>query len=206
MPVGMIADLPSVLIVSPKLGVANLAEFVAASKKAPGRLSYGSVGAGSPQHVAMEMFKQSTGAQLLHVPYKGGPQAVMDVVADHIQATWIAIPVAAPLIRTGQVQALAVGSGTRSTLMPEVPTLAECGVTDFEYLPWLGLYAPPGTPATVVSRMNLAMQDVLKDPGVSATLLASGLEARPMSTADSERRGRLERQAMIKVVRRLALE
>lgn len=202
-PVAMLADLPSVLVIPGTSTSRTLAEFVAASKVEGSKVAYGSVGMGSPQHIAMEQLKLSTSAKMLHVPYRGGPQAVADVVAGQIQATWIAIPVAAPFIKNGQLRAMAVGGPGRSPTLPEVPTLREAGVTDFEYVPWIGLYAPPKTPSSVVGLLNKHIQDILVSPDVRARLSAAGLEAKPMGVAQFEQRGVSERRAMADVVKRI---
>jgi tripartite-type tricarboxylate transporter receptor subunit TctC len=202
-PISMIADLPSVLVVPGAAAWRTLAEFVAASKAGGRSFSYGSVGMGSPQHIAMEQLKLATGADLLHVPYRGGPQAVADVVAGQIQATWISIPVAAGFIKSGQLRALAVGGGARSPTLPGVPTLKEAGVAEFEYVPWIGLYAPPKTPSSVVAMLDKHVQEILHEPGNIARLVAAGLDARPMGAAEFEQRGAAERRDMAAVVKRI---
>ncbi|CCN17916.1 tripartite tricarboxylate transporter substrate binding protein [Bordetella bronchiseptica] len=204
-PIGMVAWLPSVLVVSAALPARTLAELTALSRARPGSLSYGSVGVGSPQHLAMEMLKQSTGLDLLHVPYRGGPQSVADVVAGQIAATWIAIPVAAPFIKSGQLKAIAVGSTARSSELPTVPTLAESGVTDFTYLPWIGFFGPPGLPPSITAALHGALQQALRDHGVSAGLAAAGLEAAPMGAAEFARRCETERREMAAVLDQLDL-
>lgn len=204
-PVAMIADLPSVLVVGESVPARSLPEFLDLARRSPGRLFYGSPGVGSPQHIAMEMLNEAAGVNLVHVPFKGGPQAVNDVVGGQVHATWIAIPVAAGFIKSGQLRALATGGTRRSSLLPDIPTLREGGVTGFEYLPWMGFFAPPRTPRDVVLRLNKAVQEVLAQPAVSQQLLASGVEARPMQVEPFSRRVKSERAAMVPVVKRLAL-
>lgn len=204
-PIGMVAELPSVLVVSPGLPVQTLAELSALSHRKPGSLSYGSVGMGSPQHVAMEMLKKSTGADLLHVPYKGGPQSVADVVAGQIAAAWIAIPVAMPFVKAGQLKAIAVGGRSRSPQFPTVPTLREAGVADFIYLPWIGFFGPPGLPEPMRTTLHAALQEALRDPATSTALAASGLDVRPMSVAEFTQRCAAERHEMAAVLRQLEL-
>lgn len=204
-PIGMVAELPSVLVVTPNLPVRTVAELSALSHRKQGALSYGSVGMGSPQHVAMEMLKKSTGADLLHVPYKGGPQSVADVVAGQIAATWIAIPVAMPFIKAGKLRAIAVGGTTRSPRLPTVPSLREAGVSDFTYLPWVGFFGPPGLPEPVRTTLHAALQVALHDPATSAALAASDLDVRPMSAMDFEQRCATERREMAAVLKQLEL-
>jgi tripartite-type tricarboxylate transporter receptor subunit TctC len=202
-PVGMLAELDSAMVIPNAFPARNLREFVAYSKSHPGQLSYGSTGLGSPQHIAMEMLKASTGANLLHVPYKGGPQSVADAVAGRIQAVWNAIPVLQGFIKSGQLRALVVGGAARSPLLPDVPTLAEAGVTDFTYVPWVGIYAPAGTPTPIISTLNSAMQEILKDPQNRARLLALGLETAPSSSDQLGARGNNERAQMANIVPKL---
>ncbi|WP_256856726.1 tripartite tricarboxylate transporter substrate binding protein [Variovorax sp. KK3] len=204
-PIGMVAELPSVLVVSAGLPVQTLAELVALSHRKPGALSYGSVGMGSPQHVAMEMLKKATGADIVHVPYKGGPQSVADVVAGQIAATWIAIPVAMPFVKSGQLKAIATGGTSRSAQLPTVPTLREAGVADFTYLPWIGFFGPPALPEPVRGTLHAALQEALHDAATAAALAASGLDVRPMSVADFAQRCTAERREMAAVLKQLEL-
>ncbi|VTU28006.1 Argininosuccinate lyase [Variovorax sp. PBS-H4] len=204
-PIGMVAELPSVLVVSSGLPVRTLAELSALSHRNPGSLSYGSVGMGSPQHVAMEMLKKSTGADLTHVPYKGGPQSVADVVAGQIAATWIAIPVAMPFVKSGRLKAIVVGGTTRSAQLPSVPTLREAGVAEFTYLPWIGFFGPPALPQPVRTTLHTALQEALRDPATSAALAAAGLDVRPMSVAEFAQRLGAERREMSAVLKQLEL-
>ncbi|AZG09958.1 tripartite tricarboxylate transporter substrate binding protein [Pigmentiphaga sp. H8] len=203
--VSMIAELPSVLVVPAALPASTLREFVDYSRQHPGKLSYGSVGMGSPQHIAMEMLKSATGADLLHVPYRGGPQAVADVVSGQIQATWIAVSVAVPFIKTGQLRPLAVGGGTRSPQLPDTPTLKEAGVREFEYVPWVGLYAPPNTPAPVLRVLSEAVQGVLDQKASRDQIAGYGLRARASSPAELQQVGQTERGEMAAVIEGLRL-
>lgn len=202
-PVSMIANLPSVLIVPSSLPVESLTDLVQLSKREPERLAYGSVGNASPQHVAMEMLKRATGAKMLHVPYKGGPQAVSELVASQIQAIWIAISVALPFLKAGKVRALATGERRRSHLLPSVPTLQEAGVSTFAYEPWLGLYAPPRTPEPLVRRVHGELQEILREPELGLRYAAAGLEPVQMEHAAFAQRNHAERIEMAAVVKQL---
>lgn len=205
-PVAGVVELPSVLVVPGTLEVRSLGEWIAQSKAPSSRFMYASVGVGSPQHVAMELLKSSTGAKLTHVPYKGGPQAVVDTVNGTVQGTWIAIPVAAPFVKSGQLKPLAVGSAERSEFLPGVPTLREAGVPDFEYVPWLGFYAPPATPRAIIDTLNAAVQEALRDPAEARSLLELGVVPKPCTADDLRRRAEQERQQMAAAVKRLAIE
>jgi len=203
--VSMIAELPSVLVVPAALPVSTLQAFVDYSRRHPGKLSYGSVGMGSPQHIAMEMLKSATGADLLHVPYRGGPQAVADVVSGQIQATWIAVSVAVPFIKTGQLRALAVGGGERSPQLPDTPTLKEAGVAEFEYVPWVGMYAPPHTPAPVLRKLSEAVREVLGRKASRDQIAGYGLRAKGSTPAELQQLGESERREMAAVIEGLRL-
>jgi tripartite-type tricarboxylate transporter receptor subunit TctC len=192
-------------VIPAALPARTLQEFVAYSKSNANKLSYGSTGMGSPQHIAMEMLKLSTGADLLHVPYKGGPQAVGDVAAGQIQATWNTISVVEPFVKSGLLRALAVGGAARSAVLPDVPTLREAGVKDFEYVPWIGFYGPPRMSDAAVKRLNAGVQETLKEAAVIERLTAVGLEARPMSLAAFEKHGISERAEMAGVLERMKL-
>lgn len=200
-PVSMISELPSVLVVTGNFPVKTLKDFVSYSKENPGKLSYGSVGMGSPQHIAMEMLKLATGADLLHVPYRGGPQAVSDVVSGQIQATWIAISVAVPFIKTGQLRALAIGGDKRSAELPDTPTLREAGVSQFEYVPWVAFYAPPNTPNQIVQKLSSAIQDILGQKAIKQKIAGYGLDALGSTSASLGQQGARERQLMSSVIK-----
>lgn len=201
-PISLISVLPSVLVVSKDVPAHTLGEFVAYSKKNAGEISYGSVGMGSPQHIAMEMLKLATGADLLHVPYRGGPQAVSDVVSGQIQATWIAVSVAMPFIKTGQLRPLAVGGSERSSELPDVPTLKEAGVDQFEYIPWVAFYAPPNTPKSIVRELSEAVQHILKQPAVKQKIASYGLQAMGSTSEELMAKGTKERTLMAKVIKK----
>lgn len=165
------------LAVHPSLEAKSLKELVAAAKAKPGEITYASPGRGTPQHLAMELFKLTAGVDLKHVPYTGSAGAVKDLVGGHVKAMFIPVHTVLPLVHDRQVRLLAIGSERRSALAPDVPTLAEEGVAGFEVDLWYGLLAPAGTPKEIVERYNAAVNEILATPRVKEALDKQGLVA-----------------------------
>lgn len=183
-PISLLASIPTLLIVHADVPVKNVKELVEYSKANPGKLNYSTGGAGSPQHLAMEMFKSMTGANLVHVPYKGATQATMDTVAGQTQAMFIGVALALPFIKAGKVRALGMAGATRTALMPDLPTIAEQGVTGYDYASWIALYAPAGTPKEIVGTLVTETKKAMGDKGLRERLLAGGLD--PLGTTPEE--------------------
>jgi tripartite-type tricarboxylate transporter receptor subunit TctC len=175
-PIGIVANVPNVLIVPASLPVNNVSEFIALAKSQPGKLSYGSTGTGTAHHIIGEQFNDMAGTQILHVPYKGSAPALADLIGGQTQAMFDTIPSCLPQIKAGKVKALAVTPAKRSVALPEVPTLAESGLKGFDISTWFGLMAPAGTPADILSKIQREVAKILKNPEIQATLLASGAE------------------------------
>jgi tripartite-type tricarboxylate transporter receptor subunit TctC len=175
MPITEIAGFPMVLIAHPSVPAKNVAGLVALAKAQPGKLDYTSGGVGSIQHVAMELFIQATGIQLNHIPYKGAPQAMMDVVAGQAPVAFSPSPIVAAHIKAGRLRALGIGSDKRLALLPDVPTLAEQKVP-LRVVPWAGLFAPAGTPTEIVARLNQEVVKALKSPDVLEAAAGFGFE------------------------------
>jgi len=165
-PVGLVALLPSFLVVHPSLPVKSLRELVALAKARPGELSYASAGNGSLLHLTMERFKNAAGINLVHVPYKGAAPALSDVLGGQLAIMFIPGPPALGHIKAGKLRALAVSSAQRLSLMPQVPTIAESGYPGFEIYDWEGLIAPAGTPAAVISKLNAEVNHIVGAPDV----------------------------------------
>ena len=178
-PIGKIGNAVLVIVVNPRLPVHNFAELMAYGKATPGGISFGTSGTGSTTHLAGESLRQRTGIPLTHVPYKGGGQALTDVVGGVLPMLFTAVAGAAPFIKAGQVRPVAVSSAQRSPAFPEVPTLIEGGVKDFVFDSWVGLLAPAKTPKPVVDRLNQALQEVLKMPDMRERLNSLGIVATP---------------------------
>lgn len=178
-PIGMIGTVPLLAVVRPELGVKDIAGLVALSKSRPKGLSYGSAGNGSPQHLAVEMFKAATGARLTHVPYKGSGPAVADLLGGQIDVMFSDIPPALGHVKAGKLLALGVTSAHRQPAVPEVPTIAESGApgtAHFEAVAWQSLVAPAGTPAELVQKYADAVARIVAEPEVRQRLVAEGLE------------------------------
>jgi tripartite-type tricarboxylate transporter receptor subunit TctC len=204
-PVTLLARFPSVLIVNTALPVNNLQEFIALAKKEPGKLSYASVGVGSPQHLAMEQLKADAGIELLHIPYRGGAQATQAISTGEVNAFWIATSVALPFIQAKTVRALTVGERERTKALPDVPTVDEAGVKGYEYSPTLALFAPKGTPPEIVAYLRREFTTSLKDPEVIKRLEAAGLEPQTSTGADLQASLAAEAKRMAPLVKKLGI-
>lgn len=178
-PIGKIGDATLLIVANPKLGVGTMAELQQYAKTVAGGLSYGSAGTGSTTHLAGEMLHQRTGIPMTHVPYKGGGQAVADVVGGTLPVTFSAVTGAIPFIKGGQLKAVAVTSRQRAPALPDVPTFIEAGLKDFEINSWVGLLAPARTPQPVLDKLNAALQKVLNAPEMRERLAALGIVAMP---------------------------
>ncbi|WP_373684674.1 tripartite tricarboxylate transporter substrate-binding protein [Ramlibacter montanisoli] len=161
--IGKIGNATLILVANPNAPVKSLAELIAASKTTPGGLSFGTSGTGGTPHIAGELLKMRTGANLTHVPYKGGGQALTDVVGGSIPLVYTAVAGAHGFVKNGKLNALAVSSARRSSSLPDVPTFAEAGVPDFVVDSWVGLLAPAGLPAAIAARLNTELNAVLND-------------------------------------------
>jgi tripartite-type tricarboxylate transporter receptor subunit TctC len=175
-PVGLVASLPQILVAGPQFAASNVAEMTALAKSKPGTVSYASVGNGSPGHLAGELQALRTGAPLTHIPYRGGGPAVTDVMGGQVPTLWVSIPAAAQFVKAGRLKALAVSTTKRSAAFPEVPTMQEAGVPDFEVDSWYAMFVPAKTPRAVIERLNKALNEVVSDPDIRAKLLAQGAE------------------------------
>jgi tripartite-type tricarboxylate transporter receptor subunit TctC len=165
------------LVVNPSLNVSNLAELIALARSKPGEINYASPGRGTPQHLAMELLKLTAKIDLTHIPYAGSAGAVKDIAGGHVSAMILPVHTALPLAAAGQIKILAVGSKARAPQAPNVPTLAELGVTDFDVDLWYAVLAPAGTPKEIVDRYNAVFNEILAQPGVRAVLDKQGLIA-----------------------------
>ena len=183
-PVSLVATVPNVMITQASLPVQNLQEFIAFAKAKPGALNFGSGGAGTSNHLAGELFNIVTGAKLVHIPYKGVNLAMQDVLAGNVHLVFIGIPAAAPHIKTGRLRALALVAPQRSSALPEVPTVAEAGLRDFEVTTWYGVLAPAGTPRSVVTRLNAELVKIMHSPELKEKLAATGTD--PLTSTPEE--------------------
>jgi len=176
-PVILLATSSVAVIVTPGLPAKSMQEFVQLARSRPGKLHYSSPGNGTPQHLAMELLKLDARIDLVHVPYKGMTRALTDMVGGHVQATIAALQTAAPYVQSGKLRMLAVMSAERSPAFPEVPTLKELGFADLEVDTWYGMFAPAGTAAPIVAKLNAELNAVLRQPEIRELLARQGLAA-----------------------------
>ena len=176
-PVSFMVIYPNALVVNPSLPVKSVSELIALAKARPGQLSYASAGTGSSTHLAAELFKSMAAIDMAHVPYKGGGQAVVDVMAGQVQLYFSSMLGALPHLKSGKLRALAVTSARRTRAAPELPTVAESGFPGYEANNWLGLLVPAGTPAPIILRLNREIVKIFEQPDVRERLSAQGGEA-----------------------------
>jgi tripartite-type tricarboxylate transporter receptor subunit TctC len=173
-----------VLAVHPSLPPRNTKEFIAMAKKMPGALSYSSVGAGSPHHIAGEWLKLLAGIEINHVPYKGGGPQMVDLVGGHIHSGFVALPVIAPYLKSGRVRALGVTSAERSPVIPEVLTFREAGLAGFDVSQWYGIMVPAGTPADITARLQADFVELIALPDVRTRM--ADLGAQPVGSTAAQ--------------------
>ena len=178
-PIAFLAAVPNVLVVHPQIPVKTVAEFVSYSKARPGQLNYGSAGIGSSNQLAAELFNLAAGLTTLHVPYKGGSQAQVDLLGGQLTFIFDNLPSAIPHIKSGGFKALAVTSPRRQNALPDLPTMEELGFTKFEAGSWFGLLAPAGTPKTAIERLNSAVVNALREPALRDRYLSQGFDLNP---------------------------
>lgn len=175
-PVAMVASLPQILVANTQFAPNTVAELTALAKAKPGSVSYASVGNGSPGHLAGELYKLRTGTQLTHIPYRGGGPAVTDVIGGQVPLLWVSIPAAAQFVKSGKLKALAVSTKKRSAAFPDVPTMQEAGVADFEVDSWYAVFVPAKTPRPIIDKLNRVINTVVREPEIREKLLAQGSE------------------------------
>jgi tripartite-type tricarboxylate transporter receptor subunit TctC len=182
-PIAAVASAPNVLLVHPELPIKSVKEFVAYAKAKPGDIQYASGGVGSFQHLGGELFKLTAGVDLLHVPFKGGGPAIIDVLGGHTKAIFATTITALPHVRAGRLRILGVGGYERSAVFPDVPTIAEAGVPGYEAVNWIGIAAPAGTPPAIVAKLHETIAAIQEQPDVGKQFAAEGLEIMRMSAA-----------------------
>jgi tripartite-type tricarboxylate transporter receptor subunit TctC len=181
--VGAIGSVPNVLIIAPSRGLKTIQEFVAAAKAKPDALSFASLGVGSAVHMSAERFRLSAGYQAVHVPFKGGAEALTEVMAGRVDYYFCPIATALPFIQDGRLLALAVSSPERAPSLPNVPTTLESGFPNSDYTFWIGVFAPTKTPDAIVAKMNAALLQAVQAPDVKAKLDTLGVQPASMSPA-----------------------
>ena len=179
-----LAGQPNALVVAPSTGMKSVADLIATAKQKPGALNFASAGNGSGTHINGEKFRIAAGIDVLHIPYKGTPEALADTMAGRVTYFFSPISAALPQVREGKLVALGVSTAKRSNVLPSVPTIAESGLPGFDYNLWVGMFAPAGTPADLVERINRDVLRVLQTPEAKERLTALGAEAMPMTPAE----------------------
>jgi tripartite-type tricarboxylate transporter receptor subunit TctC len=182
--VSLLATSPFILVVNPAVPATNVKELIALARAKPGALNYGSSGSGSSLHMTGELFKHTTGVNIVHVPYKGTAPAITDLIAGQVQMVFSTMPPPLPHMKAGKLRALGVTTLTRARAAPEVPTIAEAGVSGFEVQNWQGIVAPAKTPRDVVERLHREIVKVLALPAMVEVLGAQGLD--PVSNTPAQ--------------------
>ena len=182
--ISLMAWAPQLLVVNPSLPVGSLKDFLEYLRRNPGRVSYGSAGSGSASHLTMELLKSDAKVFAVHIPYRGFPQAVTDMLGGNIQAMFAIAPILLPHVKSGKMKGLAVTSAKRSELAPEIPSVAELGFPQLESLSWIGLLAPAKTPQDIVERLASETQRILREPDARKVLLGQGFEVIAGSPAE----------------------
>jgi tripartite-type tricarboxylate transporter receptor subunit TctC len=200
-PVGMIGDADLILVAHPSFPAKNAQDLIAYSKKQPGGVPYGTSGVGGTPHIAGELLKQRTGANLTHVPYKGGGPAMTDALGGNIPLVYTAVAGAVQHVKQGRLVAIAVSSARRTPSLPDVPTFIESGVPDFEATSWVALLAPAKTPRAVIDKINRELDAALADPAVVEKLATLGIVPAPGSPANLTERMRADLAKYGKVVK-----
>jgi tripartite-type tricarboxylate transporter receptor subunit TctC len=175
-PITLVGTVPNILIVSPSVAANSVKELIALAAKNSGKLSYASTGVGTSSHLSSELFKSMSGTELLHVPYKGGPPAIADLIGGQVNMMFINMPTGLAHVKSGKVRILGVSSLRRVAQLPDVPTVDESGLKGYETYAWSGLYAPAGTPREIIIRLNSEIVKILKMPGVREQLAGQGAE------------------------------
>lgn len=168
----------NVVVVHPSMPVKTIKELISFAKANPGKITYGSSGAGNAGHLGTELFCNMAGVKMVHVPYKGGAPAMMDLLAGSVQLVFSSAPTAVPQVKAGKIRALAVTTARRSVVLPELPTVAEAGLPGFEADNWYGIVTTMKTPAPIINRLNAEIVKALHSPEVTQLLLAQGLEVK----------------------------
>ncbi len=205
-PISLVATVPNVMVTHPSVPAGTLAEFIRLAKTKPGEMNFGSGGSGTSNHLAGELFNIVAGVKLVHVPYKGVNLAMNDVLSGQIHLVVIGVPAAAPHIKAGKLRALALVAPQRAAALPEVPTVAEAGLPNFEVTTWYGILAPAGTPRTIVTRLNAELVKTMHAPDLKERLAAMATDpatSTPEEFADYIKReiakwGEVVRQAGLK--------
>jgi tripartite-type tricarboxylate transporter receptor subunit TctC len=200
-PVILAASTPNVLVVHPSMPVRSVRDFVTLAKRRPDEIAYASSGVGGASYLAAEMFKLETGIKMIHVPYKGTAPALTAIISGETQMMIAALPGTVPNLKAGQLRALGVTSVKRASAMPELPTLIESGIKDFEFATWYGLFAPGGVSRDIVTKLNTSINKILAVPDLKAQFERQGLEPAGGTAEEFARYFKGEVEKLGKVIR-----
>lgn len=201
-PVVFVGAVPNILVVNNQLPAQSVQELIALLKRKPGEYNFASSGSGSTQHIAAELFKDATGVQMTHIPYRGSGLAMVDLMGCQVQIAFETASSVIPHIKSGKVRALAVLSARRNPQLPDVPTMAEAGVSGVEMSAWYGIYMPSGTPAAVQQRVHDSVNAVLAMPETQTRLQAIGADINPMSQAQFAQFHQAENQRYAGIIKK----
>ena len=199
-PVSIIADVPTAFVVHPSLPAKNVKEFIAIARARPGEINYSTAGRGTVGHLAAELLSSMAKIKLVHVPYKGTGQAMVDLVGGHVQMQFPSMPAAIQHVRTGKLRMIAQTGKQRSAAAPDIPTMAESGLSGFVVSSGFGMFAPAGTPRPIIDRIHAALVKALNDPKVKENLAAQGAEVVASTPEEHDQFNRTEIAKWIKVV------
>lgn len=201
-PVVFVGAVPNILVVNNQVPAESVQALVALIKRRPGEFNFASSGAGSTQHIAAELFKDATGVQITHIPYRGSGPAMVDLMGGQVQLAFETASSVIPHIKSGKVRALAVLSARRNPQLPDVPTMAEAGVPGVEMSAWYGIYMPANTPAAIQTRIHDDVNQILALPETQARLLAIGADITPMSQAQFAQFHKAENQRYASIIKK----
>lgn len=199
--VSQIAGVPNVLVVAPGQGIASVKELIESARKQPGKLTFGSAGVGSGMHINGEQFRLAADIQVVHVPYKGGPEALTDLLAGRISFVFSPIGIALPLVKDKKLAALGVTPATRSQVLAEVPTIAEAGLAGFEFDTWYGVFMPASTPRAIVAQISQDIGRALRQPDVQERFATRGIAPKPSTPEEFDAFVRAETAKLGKIIK-----
>lgn len=185
-PIGTVATSQHVLVVNNDLPAQSVSELIDAAKNEPGKLIYGSAGSGSTFHMAAELFKSVSQTDIMHIPYRGGGPAMLDTIGGHVQMSFPVLSAALPQVQGGKLRALGVTGPQRSPLMPDVPTIAEAGLPDYSFETWFMVFAPAGTPAPILEKLNATLNQTLDSPALKERMTREAYDPAPGSIEQAQ--------------------
>ncbi|MEO8153238.1 MAG: tripartite tricarboxylate transporter substrate binding protein [Rhizobacter sp.] len=205
MPVGMFATVPNLISVHPSVPVSSVKELIDYAQKHPGELNFASAGAGTGPHLGGELFNRMANVKLTHVPYAGAAPAVLGVLGGQVQVSFVNITPQLPHVKTGKLRAIAIGSRNRSSLLPDVPTVSESGLTGYVSESWNGIAAPAGTPKPIIDKLYKAMAKVMANPKVLETLATLGADPTVMGPEEFAAYVKADANQLVPLIRSLGL-